>query len=186
MRRHFSSVLPMRYVLIHGNGGSSGSDHWLPEVAASLRAAGHEALTPDMPDPELARASYWLPYLHDQLRADDNTVLVGHSSGAVASMRYAEQHRIAASVLVGVCHTDLGMEEEKASGYYDAPWEWDRIRANQDWVSVFAAPDDPWIPLAEARHVAGALRADYVEMPGRGHFCEPEFPELAHWLLART
>lgn len=176
----------MRFVIVHGNGGGSGSDHWYPAVAASLRAAGHEVLTPDMPDPVLARAAYWLPYLREEIGADEHTVLVGHSSGAVAAMRYAETTPIHASVLVGVCYTDLGMDDEKASGYYDAAWRWEQIRANQRWVSVFAAPDDPWIPIAEARHVADELGADYLELPGRGHFCEPSFPELAGWLLART
>ncbi len=179
----------MRFVLLHGNGGLTGSGHWHPAVAAALRSQGHEALTPDLPDPVLARARYWLPYLREELRVDAGTVLVGHSSGAVAAMRYAEQFPIRGSALVGACYTDLGMDDEKASGYYDAPWQWDSIRSNQRWVTVFASPDDPWIPLAEARHIADRLAGEYVEMPGRGHFADgpgSHFPELAHWLLAKA
>lgn len=175
----------MRFVLLHGNGGATGSDHWFPEVASGLRAAGHHADCPDLPDPVLARAEFWLPFLRDVLRVDAETVLVGHSSGAVAAMRYAQDHPVRGSALVGACHTDLGMDDEKASGYYDEPWPWERISAAQRWISVFASPDDPYIPISEPRHIADRLEADYVELPGRGHFMSKDFPELTHWLLAK-
>src|SRR5690606_22490502 len=110
-----------------------------------------------------------LPYL-DQLSADAETVLVGHSSGAVAAMRYAENHRLKGIVLVGACYTDLGMEEERQSGYYDTPWDWEKIKQNTDWIVQFASTDDPWIPVDEARHIAEHLNAEYHEFTDRGHF----------------
>lgn len=179
----------MRFVFLHGNGGSSGSENWFPSVAAALRSAGYEALTPDLPDPVLARAAVWLPFLERELHVDDSTVLVGHSSGAVAALRYAQTHRIAGAALVGAYCSDLGMEEEKQSGYFDGPWPWETIRSNSAWISVFASPEDPYIPIEEPRALARHLSADYVEMPGRGHFSPgdgADFPELAHWLLAKA
>jgi predicted alpha/beta hydrolase family esterase len=77
--------------------------------------------TPDMPDPVEARSSIWLPYIQDVLNVDENTILVGHSSGAVAAMRYAETHKLGGSVLVGTYYTDLGYKDEKAAGYFDTP-----------------------------------------------------------------
>lgn len=50
-------------------------------------------------------------------------ILIGHSSGAVAILRYLETHRIEGAVIIGVCHTDLGDEKKKISGYYDDPPE---------------------------------------------------------------
>ena len=105
--------------------------------------------------------------------------LIGHSSGAVAAMRYAETHRLLGSILVGVCHTDLGDPFEAASGYYEAPWQWSRIRDNQEWIAIYGSSDDPHIPIAEPRFVAAELGCSYFESSDRGHFVDSrEFPEI--------
>ena len=53
------------------------------------------------------------------LKLSDNDLVVGHSSGALAILKYAEEHRIGASVLVGAYYTDLGYEDERTSGYLE-------------------------------------------------------------------
>jgi len=165
-------------ILIHGNGGCTAGDIWLPWVERELSAAGLDVINRTFPDNVKARARYWLPFI-EELGADDQTILIGHSSGAVAAMRYAETHRLLGSVLVGVCHTDLGDAFEAASGYYDAPWQWDRIRNNQRWIGIYQSSDDPLIPVAEARFVASQLKCSYFEHSDRGHFIDSrEFPEL--------
>ena len=167
-----------KVILIHGNGGCTAGDIWLPWVERELAAAGLDVINRTFPDNVKARARYWLPFL-EELGADDQTILIGHSSGAVAAMRYAETHQLLGSVLVGVCHTHLGDAGEAASGYYDAPWEWDRIRNNQRWIGIYQSSDDPLIPVAEARFVAAQLKCSYFELNDRGHFTDSrEFPEL--------
>jgi predicted alpha/beta hydrolase family esterase len=171
-----------RAILIHGNGGSTAADGWAPFVERDLRALGLEVINETFPDNVKARAAIWLPHLA-ALGAGDDTILVGHSSGAVAAMRYAETQRVLGSVLVGVCHTDLGDRGERASGYYRTPWRWDAIRANQRWVGIFQSSDDPLIPVAEARAVAAQLRASYFEFADRGHFVDRgPFPELVAYV----
>lgn len=158
-----------KVIFIHGNGGSTAHDHWFEETAEALRKLGLEVINETFPDNKLARSEYWLPHI-DKLGADENTIIIGHSSGAVAAMRYAETHKLLGSVLVGTCYTDLGDHEEKLSGYYDAPWDWKAIKANQQWIIEFASTDDPYIPVTEARHVQKELGASYHEYTDKGHF----------------
>lgn len=40
-------------------------------------------------DPVTARESKWLPFMKEQLKCDENTIIIGHSSGAEAAMRYS-------------------------------------------------------------------------------------------------
>lgn len=173
----------IKAILIHGNGGSTAGDIWLPWLERELTALGIDVINQTFPDNVKARASHWLPHL-ESLGADANTILVGHSSGAVAAMRYAETHRLLGSVLVGVCHTDLGDSFEAASGYYAAPWQWQRIRDNQEWIAIFNSTDDPHIPIGEARFVAKQLKgSSYFEMTGRGHFVDArQFPEIVEFV----
>ena len=154
-----------------------------------LAALGLAVVNQTFPDTVRARAAIWLPFL-DELGVDEQTVLIGHSSGAQAALRYAETHRVLGSVLVSVCHTDLGDPDERASGYYGDPWRWDDIRRNQQWIGIFHSSDDPLIPVAEARHVASHLACSYYEHTDRGHFTDrAAFPELVQFVrrqLARA
>ena len=168
---------PSKIITIHGNGGGTAYEGWLPEVARELEHAGLEVINQTFPDNVKARAAYWLPHL-TELGADANTVIIGYSSGAVAAMRYAETHPLLGSVLVGACYTDLGEASEKISGYYDAPWDWDAIKRHQRWILQFASPTDPYIPIAEARYIQKHLGTKYFELANRGHFQEKSFPEL--------
>lgn len=177
----------MKVIIIHGNGSSTPNDNWIPYLKENLERKNVEVLAHQFPDTMLARASIWLPYL-ESLKPDENTVIVGHSSGAIAAMRYAENHKILGSVLVGAYHSHLNIESEKASGYFDKPWEWDKIKQNQKWIIQFAGSNDPWIPVEEARLLKDKLRTEYYELD-QGHFggdyYKPTFPELLEALVAK-
>jgi uncharacterized protein len=175
-------MTPVKAILIHGNGGCTAGDIWLPWLEHELRTLGLDVINHTFPDNMKARARFWLPHL-DMLDADENTILIGHSSGAVAAMRYAETHRLLGSILVGVCHTDLGDSFEAASGYYDTAWQWPRIRENQEWIAIYNSSDDPHIPIAEPRFVAAQLRCSYFEFSDRGHFVDSrQFPEIVDFV----
>jgi uncharacterized protein len=182
-------VSQVKAIFIHGNGGSTAGDHWLPWLERELTALGIDVVNETFPDNVKARAEFWLPHL-ELLGADEHTILIGHSSGALAAMRYAETHQVLGSVLVGVCHTDLGDSFEAASGYYAAPWQWERIRSHQQWIAIYNSTDDPHIPIAEARFVATQLRCSYFEFTDRGHFVDRgQFPEVVEFVrrqLARS
>ena len=173
-----------KVILLHGNGGCTAGDFWYPAVERALADAGWPVINRTFPDNHKARARFWLPFL-ESLGADEHTILVGHSSGAVAAMRYAETHRLLGSILVGVCHTDLGDGFEAASGYYDQPWSWSAIRSNQNWVAILNSTDDPHIPIAEPRFVAAQLKCSYFEFNNRGHFTDRDLPEVPAFINRR-
>jgi predicted alpha/beta hydrolase family esterase len=178
-------VAAITAILIHGNGGCTAGDVWLPWLERQLTALGLRVVNETFPDNVKARATCWLPHL-EKLGADEHTILIGHSSGAVAAMRYAEQHRLLGSVLVAVCHSDLGDGLEAASGYYDSPWQWQRIRDNQQWIAIYHSTDDPHIPIGQPRFVATQLRASYFEFTDRGHFTDTrQFPEVVDLIKKR-
>lgn len=179
----------MKVILIHGNGGGTGKDNWFPYVQKELLRLGLVVMAPDFPDSQVAHANVWLPYL-EHLGADAQTVLIGHSSGAVAAMRYAETHQIAGSVLVGASYTDLGDANEKESGYFNDPWDWNAIKSHQQWILQFASTDDPYIPIEEARFIHDHLGTEYFEYKNEGHFGDgqkekKEFPEIVSVLKSK-
>ena len=74
----------MKAILIHGNGGGTAGDIWLPWLERELTRLGLEVINQTFPDNVRARARYWLPFI-ESLGADEHTILIGHSSGAVAA-----------------------------------------------------------------------------------------------------
>ena len=87
-----------------------------------------------------------------------NVVLVGHSSGAQAALRYAELYAVHGIVLVSATYSDLGDAHERASGYYPQPqsatlgggesnpYLFDKMKENCKNWHQFHSDDDPFIP----------------------------------------
>ena len=88
-------------------------------------------------------------------------------------------------VFILACVTDLGDENERASGYYNRPWEWSKIKANTEFVVQFGSTDDPFIPWDEHQQVADGLGTELTKYDDRGHFMNSHFPELITTLKAK-
>jgi hypothetical protein len=167
----------IKIIFLPGNGGDGNTSYgWFPYLKNELKEMGYIVISPIFPDGVLARKDYWLPYL-DTFLPDENTILIGHSSGAVAIMRYTENHKILGSVLVAPCYTDLNLDSEKISGYYDNDWNWESIKNNQKWIIQFSSINDPFIPIEEAKYIHNKLNTIYYEL-NEGHFMSDKFIEL--------
>jgi serine hydrolase len=172
-----------RFIFIHGNQTTHWSLAWPAWLKIELEKLGFGTFFETMPDSIIARAEYWLPFLKEHVKADENDVLVGWSSGAVAAMRYAEENPIKGSILVSPSYTDLGDELEKQSGYFDKPWRWQKIKANQQNIALIFGGDDPYIPQEEFEFITKQLEPTQIKIPGGKHFIErSEFPELLQYI----
>lgn len=171
----------IKAIIVRGNGDTNPDENWFPYITVELEKLGVKVINVKFPDQLLARAQYWLPFIKE-LGADENTILIGHSSGAVAALRYAENNKILGSVLVGVYYTHLDSEDEKNSGYFDKPWNWQSIKNNQKWIIEFASVDDPFIPIEQPRFIHEKLSTEYYEATDQGHYGGRDgkvtFPEM--------
>lgn len=174
-------------VIVPGNGEGCSYSNFYPWLASQLRTLFPTLpirLEP-MPDPDTARESIWLPFITGELGANEGTLLIGHSSGAVAGMRLAETHKLSGLLLVSVTTNDLGDENERASGYYNRPWDWQAMRRNVPRIVQFASKDDPFIPLAVQREAKdgfeGVLAAAAAGEAEVGEFIYHELEKKSHF-----
>jgi len=172
----------MKVIIIPGNGNTDITENWFPSVKNGLQKFGLDVIAENMPDPDLARKEYWLPFIKEKL-STENSILIGHSSGAVAILRYLENNKCKLAILIGAYYTDLGDKSEKKSGYFDEPWEWNKIKNNAEKIVIFSSKDDPYIPISEALFIKNKTNAEYHEYNDEGHFGadvnKTEFPEIA-------
>jgi predicted alpha/beta hydrolase family esterase len=176
----------MKVVIVPGNGGGNVEYcNWYASVRDELSCGDGvtSVALRDMPDPVYARESYWLPFMRDVLQCDKDTILIGHSSGAAAAMRFAETNCVGGLVLVSAYVSDLGDETERKSGYFGRPWQWDKIQQNAGFIVQFGSSDDPFLPWPEQTVVADNLKADFRQYSNRGHFMNSRFPELVETVL---
>jgi len=167
----------IKVIFIPGNGGDGNTFYgWFPYIKKELEKLKIEVISQTFPDGNFARAKHWLPFIKE-LGADENTILIGHSSGAIAAMKFAEDNKIFGSVLVSAYYTDLGLESERVSNYFHKLFDWQKIKNNQKFIIQFNSTNDHLIPISEARFVHGKLDTDYHEL-AEGHFQQTNFHQL--------
>ncbi|GJJ76219.1 uncharacterized protein EMPS_08578 [Entomortierella parvispora] len=180
-----------RIILIPGNGNDQvETSMWYPSTIHALADAKHPetglhlfgggAVLRTFPDPYDAHENIWIPFMEDALEINESDVVIGHSSGAAAILRFIETRKVKGVVLVSAYHSDLGDISEREAGYFNRPWNWDAISSNASWIVQFSSPSDHLVPIDEQRLVASKIAGvDYIELPGRGHFIrDHDFPEL--------
>ncbi len=162
----------VRFIFIHGNGGDTWEVAFAPDLKSALEDLGYETYFETMPDPELARKEFWIPFLKDIVKVQPPDVLIGFSSGGACALRYAEENGLAGLVLISPHYTDLGDDVEKVSGYFDDHWKWDNIKNNVEKSILFHGSDDPWIPQEDFKFIAESIGAEQYELKDAKHFLE--------------
>jgi len=176
-----TSTTHLRVVIVPGNGCTSNirKSNWYGFAEDKLKMSGQftQVVLEVMPDPIEAKESVWVPHMLNALKADEKTIVIGHSSGAEACMRLLEDHKIFGAVLVSACYSDMGEPSEAIAGYYNRPWQWDKIAQNVNpkfGILQVHSRDDPFIPVEEAQHVAENLGSDFQLFEDRSHFFDSE------------
>ena len=111
-----------------------------------------EVVLENMPDPHLARRSTWIPYMLHTLGVDNRTVLIGHSTGSVASMRLSEKHRTQLVLLLPATPIWVGQTKPSAAIIRPwRPWLWDSICRTPAAIAILHSVDDSIVPFDEAQ-----------------------------------
>ncbi|OEU10255.1 alpha/beta-hydrolase [Fragilariopsis cylindrus CCMP1102] len=180
----------MRVVICPGMGCDIHSN-WYQWFADEIikRKYVTECILRNFPDQPKCRESVWLPFLVDKIGLDQDTVVIGHSTGAALAMRLLEYNGeekkklngpLKGVILVAAAHTDLGDEGERLSEYFNRSWDWTKMKNGADMIHLFHGTDDHLIPVIEARYIADKMKGDnfeYSELPNKSHFFHP-FSEI--------
>ena len=169
-----------KVVILPGNGaGNVFRANWYGWLHKKVdRLEGITCRLENMPDPVGAKESVWVPFMKDTLGVDENTVIVGHSSGAVAAVRFAEKYKVGGILLVSGYSSDLGDANERESGYFSRPWCWEETKANSGWICQFGSMDDPFLPWDEQEEMATGLSAKLMKFTDKGHFMSSTCPDI--------
>jgi len=170
-----------KIVLIHSD-SSGPSDHWFPDLEEKLVELGLEVENRQFPEPEIAPKNVWLKFLFEEIGVDENTIIVGHSTGAICAMMAAEERKLRGIILVAPHYTDLGGKLGEESHWFDNKWRWDEIKKNCEFIIQYSSKDDPLISIDESIFVAEKLNSELKLFDNKGHFTASDgvlqFPEI--------
>lgn len=175
-------------ILLHGTSSSSTSN-WLPWLKLELEKAGWEVWTPNLPDadnPSIKRYNDYL--LSKDWVFDKNTIIIGHSSGAVATLGLLQalpsDTIIKQCILIGSFKDDLGWTN--LGGLFEEPLDFDVIKKHCANFLLIHSDNDPYCPLEHAQYLAKKLNGALRIEPGQKHFSEETDPKYTTFPLLRS
>lgn len=160
-----------RVFIIHGWEASPESN-WFPWLKEELEKRGIAAFVPAMPNPLFPKCEQWVAHLRDLIgRPDQDTILVGHSLGTIAILRYLETlqegEKVGAIFLVSGFSEQLG--PLVLSSFFTKPLDYAKVKRSTDRIFAVSSDNDALVPLKYAKILEEKLGAELSVMPGRGH-----------------
>lgn len=174
-------------VIYHCRGGSP-DDFWYPWLKKELEQRDYQVTVPKFPDSEPSPLSTWLPFALKASEYNNETVLIGHSSGAVLILSVLEnlQSPIKQAILVAGFTEPLKEHDYDADPILQKSYDWEKIKANVGEIIFINSDNDPWGCDEKAgRKMLDQLGGTLIIPHGQGHmgsvsFNQPyqEFPLL--------
>ena len=149
---------------------------------------GNDVWLPQLPDAEKPNTKTYNKYLlsNKDFVIGSDTILIGHSSGAVEILslleHLSESIVVKAAVFVSSFKDDL--KWDSLSGLFQEPFDFELIKSRSDQFIFIHSDNDPYVPLKHAKYLSTELNGKLMLFEGQGHFnteISPkykQFPEL--------
>jgi predicted alpha/beta hydrolase family esterase len=129
-------------IIFHGTGGSP-EILWFGWLDKQLTARGYRVQRPHYPDLNVEPIATFLPRVLDRHHFDADTVLVGHSGGAVLLLALLEHldTPVAQAILVAGYATE---PNDSAEPVLQPDYDWDKISSNVGDITFINSVVDPY------------------------------------------
>lgn len=162
----------MKALILHGTLGSP-DGNWFKWLQTELEKKDMSVWLPQLPHAEQPSLKEWADFVHAHcpFEINEETLIIGHSSGAVLSLILTQQNKtpIGAVVAVSIFH-DNSLQWEPNGRLFDVGFDWNAIQNNTKQLFFVHSDNDPYVPLDQAEFVADHCQAELVVIPGQGHF----------------
>jgi|SRR3990172_1605573 len=178
-------------IIVHGWGGNP-DGNWFPWLKKELEARNVFVEVPEMPNTDAPEIVRWINHLAKFVGTEDENILIGHSMGVQAVLRYIEKSpadiKIKGAVLVAGFVTSLSDEITKnpqdlqiAKPWLETPINLDKVRAKTGKIISIVSDNDPYIP--EDNWEAFRKLGDVVIQHGNEHIQNPQEKDVLNAVL---
>lgn len=159
-------------LILHGTDATV-KDNWFPWLESKLKKRGYKVWVPGLPrsgKPSMKRYNKFI--LSNNWKFDKDSVIIGHSSGAVAILGILQtapkEVVIDTCIFVGVFTGDLGWDP--LSELWDVPINYKKIKKQARKFVFLHSYDDPYCPLEHAKELSRELDGELIIEKGAQHF----------------
>ncbi len=159
-------------IILHGTLGSP-SGNWFQWLKKELEEKGFTVWLPQLPQAEKPSLRKWQRFVKEQcpFPIGGETLIVGHSSGAILALILAQNNMEKIGAIVGLsAFHDNSLQWEPNDQLFDMQFDWAAIRQSVNELLFIHSDDDPYVPLNQAQYVAINVGAEMIVIPGGGHF----------------
>ncbi|MDO8554019.1 MAG: alpha/beta hydrolase [Candidatus Micrarchaeota archaeon] len=182
----------MQILIVHGLDSDS-KDNWFPWLKAQLEGRGslqvcsstgqiarseisvasRQPFTvecPDMPNSKNPKQEEWLAKLSEvTMNCKDSFILVGHSLGTIAVLRFLEKTNLKLMGVILVAGFTQGFGVKAISDFFKTPFDFEKIRTKSKKFIVISSDNDPYLPITEGKKLADKLNAEFIVEKNAGH-----------------
>ena len=178
-----------RAFIIHGY-QSYPEEAWLPWLKTELEKRDYTVALPAMPTPDHPVISEWIDFIAKLVgEPDENTIMIGHSMGCQAVIRYLETlgavgKSVGTTVLVAggfppgltAAQADAILHGNKVlQPWFMTPVNPACVKKAAGKCTVILSDDDPYIDIAQAKASFRAnLDPEIIIETGKGHYNEDD------------
>lgn len=165
----------MKNVLIlHGTNGNP-AQNWFEWLKVELQSKNFKVWLPQLPGSEKPEISKYNKFIfsNEDWEFGKRSVLVGHSSGAVAILGVLEQ--LPEGVEVDSCYfigaffkNDLNWDALEL--LFTKPFDFEKIKKKAKKFIFVHSDDDPYCPLEHAQYLRQQLQGTLIVLRGQKHF----------------
>lgn len=157
-------------LILHGTNASP-DDNWFNWLRNELEKANFEVWLPELPTSEAPNMQVIIKFFLDSdFEFNEDTIIIGHSSGAVVALGLLSQltNKIDAAYMVAAFKDDLGWDN--LTDLFNVPLDFDKIQTNSQKRTFIHSDNDPYCPLDHAELLAKETNSDLEIIKGQGHF----------------
>jgi len=157
-----------KILILHG-WNASPKEHWFPEARERFEKVGFRVESPELPGNYFPKKEEWVRII-ESFKPDENWVLIGHSLGGVAILRYLEKApgKIKQVILVATPYD--AMKFGAIDNFFAGGFDWPKIKANSPQFDLVYEADDMAVPLKHGQKYAKKLGGKLHVLPGFDHF----------------
>lgn len=164
-------------LILHGISNDH-TGNWFPWLTSNLQKEGFEVFSPDLPRPERPNIERCNEFLFSHWTPNAESILIGHSSGAVEILGYLQA--LPMNIVVSAVYLVAGFTDplgDEKSELFLHPYDYKKIRKSAKKFILFHSDNDPYVPLSHGEHLRDLLDAELIVIPGQGHFNLEKGPE---------
>lgn len=154
--------------ILHGT-GTKNTDFWFPYTEEKLEERGYEVWLPQLPNEDIPNLEEWIPFVLNQEKFNEETVIIGHSAGSQLILNLLEKIdiKIKKAILVSGYAESL---RESPTSENKPELDWEKIKQHSEEFIFINSDNDPWgCDDIQGKLMKDKLGGELVVPKGEGH-----------------